>query len=272
MGVSGLGCIIYLFIVLAHFETVCCPQVWVRVFRDGSLSERNLILALIFYWFLGLHINTSALSVGENQPNVFFTSWIAFAATANNYMVWRESAGLSPLFFGKKHKRETTDNWFWTAFFSTILAGSATDIYIYRNQLTITLNGQNVQVTQTDWYIVLSIVWSEVILCSLALLLNEFQVEPYKLPCLCHRKGSTYRCVFGWRQIEGFIILIAMGGKYYVVLNYTGVDTVINGLTNAYVGAWGTFFASVFSFGTWLRESRNVTYFINDANEETVSV
>jgi hypothetical protein len=32
---------------------------------------------------------------------------------------------------------------------------------------------------------------------------------------------------------------------------------VINGLSNAYFGIWGSFFNSVFAFGTWLHENKH---------------
>lgn len=272
MAVSSGGCLLNLSIVLAHFDSRCCPTLWVSYFRDGSRAERNLLVLLILYWAAGLHINTSSLSVGESQANVFFTSWIAFAATVNNYSVWRESSGLpSVLLFRQDYSRDTTTSWIWTAFFSTILAGAATDLFIYRDLVTLQFEGQALRVSQQDWTIVLSIVWTEVAVCISAVFLNEYQVDPYPLPCRCRSRreaqnDSVYRCVVGWRQVEGLIILIAMGGKYYVVLYYTGVDTVINGLSNAYVGAWGTFFCSVFSFGTWLKENRNITYIVKEAD------
>jgi hypothetical protein len=95
--------------VLVHFETVCFPHYWVKVFRDGSLAERNLIRGMILFWAAGVHICTSSLSVGETQANVFFTTWIAFGSIALNYGVWRESAGFTAL--AEKinlHHRETT--------------------------------------------------------------------------------------------------------------------------------------------------------------------
>lgn len=268
IAVSATGCFIYLVIILAHFNTICLPNLWMNQFRDGSIAERNLLMLLIFFWIAGLHINTSSLSVAESQPNVFFTTWIAFCATVNNLAVWRESAGLLSLFDKRSHARETTYNWLWTAFFSTILAGSVADIYIYRDEITLQSDGQELNISQDSWIIVLSVVWTEVAVCCVALLLNHFQVEPYKLPCHCRRHDHSVRCVFGWRQLEGLVLIVSVGGKYYVVLKYTGADTVINGLSNAYIGAWGTFFSASWCFGTWLKENRNINYIVSDEDDE----
>lgn len=267
IAVSSAGCLVYLLIIVAHFNTICLPNLWVRFFRDGSLAERNLLLLLIVFWVAGLTISTGSLSVGESQPNVFFTTWIAFSATVNNLAVWRESAGLPSFLSRHGHARDTTYNWLWTAFFSLILAGSVSDIYVYRDEITLQSDGQKLNVSQQTWIIVLSVVWAEVGICFTALLLNRIQVEPFTLPCHCRRgrhREESVRCVFGWRHLEGLVLILSVGGKYYVVLKYTGVDTVINGLSNSYIGMWGTFFSSVSTFGTWLKENRNITYFVPD--------
>jgi hypothetical protein len=111
--VASIGGGVCALTVLAHFETVCFPRYWVKIFRDGSLAERNLIFAMLVFWAAGVHICTSSLSVGENQANVFFTTWIAFGSIALNYGVWRESAGLPSMAdkIMNSHNRETTYNW-----------------------------------------------------------------------------------------------------------------------------------------------------------------
>lgn len=53
-----------------------------------------------------------------------------------------------------------------------------------------------------------------------------------------------------------------------VILEYTAVGGLINGLSNAYFGAWGSFFNSVFCFGTWLKENKNIDFFVRESNEE----
>jgi hypothetical protein len=107
--VSGLGTIITLGIILVHFDTICFPSYWLRNFRDGSKHEQVLLISLGIFWGFGLHINTSSLSVGQSQANVFFTSWISFFSAILNYGIWRISAGRSSIAnLINEHHRETT--------------------------------------------------------------------------------------------------------------------------------------------------------------------
>lgn len=91
--VSTLGTTVTLGIIIVHFDTIFCPSFWLRTFRDGSKHEQALLISLAVFWGVGIHINTSALSVGESQPNVYFTSWISFLSSILNYGIWRVSAG-----------------------------------------------------------------------------------------------------------------------------------------------------------------------------------
>ena len=52
-----------------------------------------------------------------------------------------------------------------------------------------------------------------------------------------------YRYACGWRQLEGLIMLAGVGAKFWVIVEFSGVAGVINGLSNAYFGLWGTFFS-----------------------------
>jgi hypothetical protein len=225
---------------------------------------------MLVFWAAGVHICTSSLSVGENQANVFFTTWIAFGSIALNYGVWRESAGLPSMAdkIMNSHNRETTYNWLWTALFSSVFAGSATDIFYNRDDIELRFGGKILTLSDRDWYFILSAVWAEVILCILAVFLNEWFPESPQCPCGRQRQGGIFRCIFGWRQIEGLVILIWAAGKFYVILEYTAVGGLINGLSNAYFGAWGSFFNSVFCFGTWLKENKNIDFFVRESNEE----
>lgn len=72
----------------------------------------------------------------------------------------------------------------------------------------------------------MAIVWTEVTVCVLSVLLNE------------------YANIFGWRQLEGLILLAGVGAKFWVIVEYSGVAGVVNGLSNAYFGLWGTFFST----------------------------
>lgn len=38
-------------------------------------------------------------------------------------------------------------------------------------------------------------------------------------------------------------MLAGMGAKFWVIVEFSGVAGVINGLSNAYFGLWGTFFS-----------------------------
>lgn len=265
---SSAGVALSLGTVLVHFDTWCLPRVWNTCFRDGSRIEFMWILTLVIVWIAAVHICTSTLSVGENQANVFFTTWIAFASTASNVGVWRESAGLEPFLFRQKQERETTYNWVWTAIFSCIMAGAATDIYLNRYDIELKYQDEPVQLVDKDWNVILSVVWTEVGMCVLAIYLNEYCSNAWKLPCrIRHRSNNnnddagTYRCVCGWRQIEGFVILVASGCKFYVILKYAAANGVISGLSNAYFGLWGSFFNGIFCLGTWIRENKNIDEF-----------
>ena len=107
--VSGLGTIITLGIMLVHFDTVFFPIYWRRNFRDGSKNEQVLLILLAIFWGVGLHVNTSSLSVGQSQANVFFTTWISFFSAILNYGIWRVSAGRRSIAdMVNEHHRETT--------------------------------------------------------------------------------------------------------------------------------------------------------------------
>ena len=74
VGAGGVGS--SFLIIAAHFDTFCLPRTWMHIFRDGSRGELYVIAVLFLFWAGGLHVCTSSLSVGEVQPNVYFTSWI----------------------------------------------------------------------------------------------------------------------------------------------------------------------------------------------------
>lgn len=334
---SGIGCLLSFSTLLVHFDTIILPKLWVYIFRDGSLSERHWIWFLLFFWVGSVHVCTSTLSIGELQPNVFFTTWIAFGSMISTYEVWRESAGLTGLSIpsssnsgsanglrgganngtsgrprgsisdaiapialqpddeerqqqtqqspvdadsSSSFRCETTHNWIWTAFFSFLFACSVADVYHNRDFLEIEIVGFGpMRANPKDWFIVLSVVWTEALVCVLAIILNESLPTNNAtglLPCRfrsCRRTSANndvddqiiYRCVFGWRQIEGLVIFISAALKFWIILTYTGVDDVISGLSNAYFGVWGSFFNSVFTFGTWLRENKNTEYIIRES-------
>jgi hypothetical protein len=107
------------------------------------------------------------------------------------------------------------------------------------------------------WTRILAMVWTEALLCVIALVFNYYWTRACKL----NFHGGC-RFVLNWRFLEGILILGDMGFKFWVILAYTGVDDVITGLNNAYFGIWGSFFNIVFTFGTWLRENKDIDYII----------
>ena len=146
IGAATAGVLMFLIILLMHFDTICFPRLWFQVFRDGSLAERNILIGMLAFWCVALHINTSSLSVGEAQANVFFTTWIVFVCTILNLGVWRQSANLPRLAVKVvAHHRETTYNWCWTLIFVLITAGAGTDMYFHRDDVTFRYDGEVVK-------------------------------------------------------------------------------------------------------------------------------
>ena len=91
--VSSILTTITLFAVFAHLDSFCCPNFFRHFFRDGSKSERNLIISLIIISTISLQICTSRFSIGEAQINVFFSTWTNFISCVLNFEVWRNGAG-----------------------------------------------------------------------------------------------------------------------------------------------------------------------------------
>jgi hypothetical protein len=261
--VGSVGAAVSLIITVAHFDTVCVPRFWVAVFRDGSRWEQNILRFMILFWAVGLHVCTSSLSVGEIQGNIFFTTWIAFAASVLNYGVWRTSSGLSS--FAERvstHHRETTYNWLWLLLCICIFAGAATDIYYNRDVLDLRFGADGSDLSDQDWRIVLAIFWSFLGLALISVVLNHYSTQSLDI-----RYGSTNsRILLGWRHFEGIIILIMVGVFFFLLIEHSGVDGVVNGLTNAYFSLWGAFFNSVFLLGTWLRENKKIEYYVDDGD------
>lgn len=261
MAAGSLGAGISLLVLLLHFDTICLPRVWFRFFRDGSQIEHALLLLMVLFWAVGLYVCTSTLSVGEVQANVYFTTWIAFVSAFLNCGVWRASAGRPSL--AEKinlHHRETTYNWIWILCFVFIFAVSGTDLYFNRDDITFRLKGEDLKLSPREWLIVLSIVWAFVGMCLLALLFNHYLTKQVTVKCC----GGRSRFVLGWRQFEGIVILAMVGVFFWIIYKHTGANGIINGLNNGYFGVWGAFFNSVFAFGTWLRENKDIEYLVID--------
>mmetsp|Transcript_22570 Transcript_22570/g.55923 ORF Transcript_22570/g.55923 Transcript_22570/m.55923 type:complete len:328 (+) Transcript_22570:76-1059(+) len=162
--VSGLGTIVTLAIILVHFDTICFPSFWLRAFRDGSKHEHTLLILLGIFWAIGLHVNTSSLSVGQSQANVYFTSWILFFSAIQNYGIWRISAGRESIAnMINEHHRETTYNWLLVLFCSLVFAGAIVDTYLNREYTKLYFQRQELNLPAGKWIYVLVIPWCAVL-------------------------------------------------------------------------------------------------------------
>jgi hypothetical protein len=262
---GSVGAVINLFVVMAHFDTVCLPRLWNAVFRDGSKYEQNFLRLLLIFWVGALHICTSSLSVGEVQGNVFFTAWIAFIACVLNYGVWRTSAGFPSLAErASSHHRETTYNWLWMTFFEFMNACAATDKFFNKENIILRIKGEVLILSRRDWIVILGVIWGFVAVSIIALLLNHYATQSVVIN-LCGGRNQVY---LGWRQAEGIVILGMLSVFFWIIYKHTGVDGIVNGLSNDYIGIWGSFFNCVFLLGTWLRENKNIEYIVGNRRRE----
>ena len=161
------------------------------------------------------------------------------------------------------HDRETQYNWSWTLFSVCVYSGSLTDVYLSRNDLVLRLKGEVLNLSRLNWIRVLSINWAMAAICLIALLVNQYTKSSFGGLILKGCDGKS-KCIFGWRQIEGILALAMAGYTFWIIFAFTGADSVINGLKNSYFGVWGSFYNSVFTFGTWLRENKNFEFFLHD--------
>jgi len=209
--VSGFGTIVTLGIILVHFDTIFFPTYWLRNYRDGSKSEQVLLILLAIFWGIGLHVNTSSLSVGESQANVFFTSWISFVSAVINYGVWRVSAGRASLAdLAIEHHRETTYNWLWVLFCSLIFAGSILDTYINREYIKFYFDGQELDIEKESWIYVLVVPWGAVFVSVLSIVLNHV----LRKSCEFRLYGGKF-VLLGWQKAEG-VLAFALTGKMHL--------------------------------------------------------
>ncbi|KAG7373168.1 hypothetical protein IV203_033892 [Nitzschia inconspicua] len=261
--VAGLGTIINLFVILAHFDTVVVPWLWLRIFRDGSRYEQVIVIAMVFFWAGGIHINTSPLSVGESNPNTYITTWVSFFAAFLNAGVWRVSAGrISIAEYVNNHHRTTTYNWLWTFMFACTSAGALTSTYLNRQYVSLYFDGQTLELTKQQWITALAILWGLTVVCCTAILLNHFLKKSCEV-----RVCNNGIVLIGWRQAEGLISLGLAGFYFWFVYTYTGVDGFINGLNNLYFGSWGAFINSILLLSAWFSENKNIAFVIQEEEE-----
>jgi len=124
IAVSALLTVITVLVLFAHLDSFCCPNYFRVFFRDGSKSERNLILALIAISTVSLQICTSRFSIGEAQVNVFFSTWTNFISCTLNFEVWRNSAGRHSTFQNVLFDKEfpLKRHWFLLSIFTMIVS------------------------------------------------------------------------------------------------------------------------------------------------------
>eukprot|EP00804_Cyclotella_cryptica_P023465 CCRYP_012122-RA/>CCRYP_012122-RA protein AED:0.03 eAED:0.03 QI:177/1/1/1/0/0.5/2/1171/389 len=236
--VSGLLTAITLFVLFAHLDSFCCPNKFRYFFRDGSLSERNLILVLIVISAISLHISTSRFSVGEAQTNVFFSTWTNFISCAVNFEVWRTGAGRHFSFQNIIFDRDfpLKRHWFFMSIFTSITFLSMVD-YLMNN---------NIISNKSDWNC-LKLSWQNKWLwMSLGLTVLSWGAF------FMRRFVAVSKLV---QQIAEMLIVsaqVAISG--YVIVNLTGgrLDQ-ISCPSNLYFSIWGSFFTGIWIFSSLLQ-------------------
>jgi len=253
----SVGCAVTFLIILVHFDNVFFPEVWRDFFEDGgSKSELLLIWGLIVFWILGLYVCTGVGSVGYVQANVFFSAWAAFGSSAMTYKLWREGAGKDSLLdVLTNHRRMTTYNWFWICFFSAITLFSLTDLYAHRNSTSSIFGISLTSVDPRTWRQLWILTGVTTGLSFAVPVTNHFLTRPNT-----DRREATRKFRILFRQVEGIILLAMLGMYAYIITNFTGVNSPINGINNPYLGTWGTFLSIVLAFSTWLRDGKNVAW------------
>ena len=248
IAVASAGLLFNLVILWMHLDTIVCPQIWRKAFCDGSIHERNLLILLTIYWIFGVYVCTSSFSVGEVQANVYFTAWICFFSIVVNYRTWRISAGKRTLLEYLANERETAKNWVGTLICALVAAFSVCDLYAFRNNLKFVIDGREEKISAEQWIQVISLVWSCVGACLAMLIMILFWVNPY------------YWCGirFDGRFIEGFLLLSMIAVWFWGLLVFTEVNGPLNGPSNSYFSIWGAFFFAIATFGTWMKENRNI--------------
>mmetsp|Transcript_24666 Transcript_24666/g.38107 ORF Transcript_24666/g.38107 Transcript_24666/m.38107 type:complete len:386 (-) Transcript_24666:2362-3519(-) len=247
---ASIMMIVSLFLALAHFDTCMKPAFWSSIFKDGSISERNIIAIMASMSAVGVYICTSALSVGNQQPNVYFSSWLAFFSQVNAYEVWRLGADLPTLYsLASDATQPCTLHWIALLFCATVTTLSVLDLFLHSNRTNyIHLDA----VADQQWFEMLCISGSTACISLFVLILNQVLSHPITLPLfICS-------LTVDWKRIEGLILFGLVGLWIYAVFEYTGDTGYVHGPTNTYFGIWSIFLLSVFAFGTWFKYSRQV--------------
>lgn len=256
IGIGSAGTGTNAVICLAHVDGILCPNLWRNTFRDGSKAEMIILVFLILLWIGGLYICTSIFSVGEVLPNVYFSTWFAFAAVMMNFSAWRAGADrrtIRELF--NASPCETSYNWWIMLTFSAILALYLLDSYFERGRASVDDINYFKYAPDSTWVRSLSISWSCTGTCIFSLLFCYFDTGSHYL--------VDMRCCkvrVGWRLFECIAILALIGLSGYGVFEFTGVNGLLNYPSNTYFACWGLFFSSLACFGTWLHENKEMKH------------
>lgn len=240
--VSGFGVVLNLFIILAHFDKQFLPTLWTRIFRDGSRGERNMLVIILLLEVTALYINTSALSVGEREPNVFFTTWISFATTCLTYNIWRVSADKLPLDeIFPSHRRASQQRWVLLTFTTCVGCLALLDAYMNKDFYFIILKEVPTRLGEETWIRAFCIFYGSLLACFLALVGNNVFVKSFQMK-LCR----AYRLTLDWRQLEGILAGGVLGAFLYIIFIFTGVTGIKSQSTlgNGYFASWFSFLLS----------------------------
>jgi hypothetical protein len=242
--VAGFGVIAYLTIILAHFDRWLLPTFWTRFFRSGSHGERNMLVVLLITGAISLYINTSVLSVGEEEPNVYFTTWISVTVTVLTYSIWRDSAN-KPTIFDlltctlTSHRKIPQEKWAMLAFTTLVACLSVVDLYANRDFVVTVQGGVPQEVPHNEWIKTLCVVTGALSACVVALIGNNRFTEPLEMT-LC----GPYKLTLDWRQVEGTLAIGVLGTFLYVYFATSGVAWNRQTLGNAYFSSWLSFLLS----------------------------
>lgn len=259
--VSIVGGVVSFGLFAVHFDTVLAPRLWKKIFHDGSLIERNILIFMMLFWAAALYICTSSLSVGATQANVYFTTWIAFGSSLMNYDIWRSGAKL-PTFGEINFKRETTSNWIWVLVTELVYSFAVLDMYLHRDYLEFLIDGVLQGVPHHIWMQALGISFGFTGGC-LVVLAGIWLIPDH----------WTFRLLWidlSFRHVELVVVLGMVGTGAWGSFSYTGVNKAMHQPGNAYFGIWASLLSAIVTLGTWLRENRALlpSFYLDDEDDE----
>lgn len=121
----------------------------------------------------------------------------------------------------------TNYNWTCTLFFSFVTLLSLLDMFVVANMLR-----------EKTSMIMLLFTSACVVCCLFALSMNACCAAPQS----------------PWHKLEGLLALLLASFWTWVVCRLTGINGIVNGPNNCYIGVWGSFYFSISTVGIWLKE------------------